>query len=168
MSDNINPVTQNYSELLTSADAVPEQELSALSPRQLAALDLMLLGQSDTSISAQLAISRKTLYTWRTHDPNFRAAYEKHHRDLLTQSTSRFRTLMDNALDTLEKQVKDPYTPTSHRACQNPHSNPDSQKSPSAWTKSCKSPSSRGVTLPSDRFCTSAVFRPVKVCPSRP
>jgi hypothetical protein len=116
MSDNINPVTQNYSELLTSADAVPEQELSALSPRQLAALDLMLLGQSDTSISTQLSIARKTLYTWRTHDPNFRAAYESHHRALLTQSTSRFRTLMDNALDTLEKQVKDPYTPTSHRA----------------------------------------------------
>jgi hypothetical protein len=107
---------QNAPPCPTFSDSIPLQEPPPLPPRQLAALELMLLGNTDTSISATLNIDRKTLYRWRTHDPAFRAAFDHHHRDLLTQTTTRFRSLLDNALDALEKQVKDPYTPTSHRA----------------------------------------------------
>jgi hypothetical protein len=113
------PVAHNCPPLPTFPDAVPEQEppdTPDLPPRQLAALELMVLGHTDISIAAQLKIGRRTLYNWRTHDPNFRAAFDHHHRDLLTQTTTRFRSLLDTALDALEKQVKDPYTPTSHRA----------------------------------------------------
>src|SRR5947209_3188719 len=40
-------------------DAAP-----ALSARQLAALDLLLAGHTETAISASLGIDRKTLYNW--------------------------------------------------------------------------------------------------------
>jgi hypothetical protein len=113
------PAAQNCSELLTFSNTVPEQvppDAPDLPPRQLAALELMLQGHSDTAISATLKIARRTLYTWKHHDPTFRAILETSQRDLFSQSTNRLRTLLTSALDALEKQVKDPYTPTSHRA----------------------------------------------------
>ena len=89
---------------------------ASLSPLQLSVLDLMLAGQSDCSIARELHVDRKTLYRWKTHDPAFIHELSRRRDALFGQSTDRLRSLLDSAMDTLEKQVKDKWNPTSHRA----------------------------------------------------
>jgi hypothetical protein len=87
-----------------------------LSPRQLAAIDLLLTGASDTDVAAALGINRKTLYRWRVHDPAFRAVLDAHRRAAYDHAADRLRAMLSIALDLLQRQLNDPYAPTALRA----------------------------------------------------
>ena len=89
---------------------------SELSIPQLSAIDLLLAGQTDRSIAATLGISPRTLYRWRTQPGPFRQLLEQRRRDLFDSAGDRLRTLLTFALDTFDKQLRDPYAPTSLRA----------------------------------------------------
>jgi hypothetical protein len=116
-------ITQDYSDLLTGSGASPSSPSEStitpplnLTDRQLAALELMVLGQTDTAIAKSLKIERKTLYNWRTHNLAFREELLRRRESLLGQSTDRYRALLNSAMDLLERQLQDQYNPTSHRA----------------------------------------------------
>lgn len=89
---------------------------SDLTDRQLAALDMLLTGASYTAVSTALHIDPKTLYRWRTTDSLFRQTLDQRRRDLFEDTADRFRVNLSSALDVLERQLQDPYVPTSFRA----------------------------------------------------
>ncbi len=76
----------------------------------------MLLGRTDTAISQQLNIARKTLYNWRTNNPLFRATFDTRRELLLGDATARLVASIEQALDTLSAQAHHPRPDISHRA----------------------------------------------------
>jgi hypothetical protein len=80
------------------------------------AIDLLLQGQSDAAVAEALGVDRKTVYRWRMRDPIFRAELELRREAIFAMHGDRMRNLLTNALDTLEKQVRDVDAPTSNRA----------------------------------------------------
>jgi hypothetical protein len=117
---------ENSSSLSPQSSLTPAQASAALSTdppllpdlpqRQQLALDLLLTGATDTSIAAAVGVTRRTVYTWRTADHLFSAHLQRRRQDLFDQNADRLRCMLSAALDTLDRQVKDPYNPTSHRA----------------------------------------------------
>jgi hypothetical protein len=123
-------ITQNYPELpvlstkcdhsqpaITNPDAESRapQDISPLSDAQLQAIDLLMLGQSYTAIAQTLGITRKTLYNWR-NEPAFRAHYDHRRREVFDAASARTLSMLDGALDVLQKLIKHPYHPTAHSA----------------------------------------------------
>ena len=108
---NTDSTSQKFPEFPKSDD-----DNAQLSDAQLLALDMLLTGATFCAVARALNIDRRTLYNWRHHDPDFGAALARRRQDLFDSAADRFRNTLTSALDTLEKQTKDPYTPTSHRA----------------------------------------------------
>jgi transposase-like protein len=90
-----------------------------LSDKQLAAIDLLASGLSDSDIALAIDINRRTLYRWRQHNPLFQAELNRRRQALWQNSADRLRSLLSPALDILEKQLKDPYDRTAFRAAIN-------------------------------------------------
>jgi transposase-like protein len=96
--------------------ADPQSSSSIESIPQLSAIDLLLAGKTDKSIAATLGISPRTLYRWRIQPGPFRDLLEQRRRDLFDSAGDRLRALLSSALDTFDKQLRDPYASTSLRA----------------------------------------------------
>ena len=79
----------------------PNRELS---PSQIRAIDLMLHGLSDAQVAQHLDVDRSTVFRWRK-DETFARELDRHRRTLLEQSTARLQTLLDPALDILQRQL---------------------------------------------------------------
>jgi hypothetical protein len=87
-----------------------------LTPRQLAAIDLMLAGASDTAIASTLQITRSTVYRWRSHNPHFRRVLADRLNDRYSAHIDRFLNGLSDSLQILTEQTQHPYAQTSHRA----------------------------------------------------
>lgn len=94
------PTPQNESE-----NPRPE---ALLSHRQRVVLRLILQGLTDLDITRAISIDRKTVYRWRTQDPDFRAALEYHLRRQFEFDQNRLANLNEKALDRLESQINHP------------------------------------------------------------
>jgi hypothetical protein len=87
-----------------------------LTPRQLAAIDLMLAGASDTAIASTLQITRSTVYRWRAHNQLFRRVLAERLNDRYSAHIDRFLNGLSDSLQILTEQTQHPYAQTSHRA----------------------------------------------------
>ena len=87
-----------------------------LTDRQLAAIELIASGATDTAVAEALHVNRRSVYRWRVEDPEFRAHLSKRRAELYANSVDRLRAMLNQALNTLEQQISDPYTTTSLRA----------------------------------------------------
>jgi hypothetical protein len=94
---------------------IPDEILSQLNPKQLAAIELLAQGASFQLTAAQLNIDPKTLYNWRKN-PHFQSHLELRREETLGQATDHYRSMLVDTLDILFKQANHPYAPTSHRA----------------------------------------------------
>ena len=116
-SEAKNPTAQNCSKLLTENREFGEKpDDSGLSAIQWAALELMLGGTRDVAITRELHVCRRTLYSWRVENQEFKEELLRQRRLQFRRQMDRTRSLTDEALTTLEEQVQNPYEPTSHRA----------------------------------------------------
>jgi hypothetical protein len=114
-------MSQNVSLCLTSADAKCEQNPrpeppDEISDRQRAALEMIASGANDTAVASSVGVSRRTVYRWRIEDSRFREQLTSRRRELYDRAQDRFRTLLNTALDLLDKQIGDKYAPTALRA----------------------------------------------------
>jgi hypothetical protein len=87
-----------------------------LPPSQLLAIEALILGGTLAEVANAAGVDPKTLYRWRHHDPRFQQRLARRRHELLDGAADRFRTLLDGAMTTLQKQMTDPYAPTAFRA----------------------------------------------------
>lgn len=104
-------MSQNVPKCLTFDDSC-----EVLSDRQRAALELLLSGASDTDVANAAAVSRRTIYRWRVLDKYFRDELERCRHELFQSTTDRLRATLSNAVGVLDRQARDVYAPTAHRA----------------------------------------------------
>jgi delta 1-pyrroline-5-carboxylate dehydrogenase len=109
-------VSQNFPKLPTFSAAPAPEPLSNLNERQKTAINLLLQGATDTAVAKALSVDRRTIYTWRVTNADFRAELEQRRNALFDNATDQLRCMLKDSLDTLSKQLKDAYNPTSHRA----------------------------------------------------
>jgi DNA-binding CsgD family transcriptional regulator len=76
-----------------------------LTSPQIHAIDLMLQGLSDAQVAQQLGLDRTTVFRWRKNE-NVARQLDAHRNTLIQQSTARLQTLLDPALDILQKQLR--------------------------------------------------------------
>jgi hypothetical protein len=120
-STTLDDLHQNASEcsaprLPQGAPDDPNPIKDDLTPRQLAAIDLMLAGASDTAIASTLQIIRSTVYRWRAHNPLFRRVLAERLDDRYSAHIDRFLNGLSQSLQALTEQAQHPYAQTSHRA----------------------------------------------------
>lgn len=80
----------------------------SLNERQLAALELLLLGKSVGTVAQELKIDPKTLLRWR-QDELFIETLEQRRAELFADAAERLRCLVHRSLDVLELQLSDRY-----------------------------------------------------------
>jgi transposase-like protein len=88
---------------------------SALTERQKAAIELLLMGKTMTATARALEIDRKTLYNWRSDD-RFREVLEERRRELWSDASGRLVALVHPSLDVLEQHLADRYDRARFRA----------------------------------------------------
>ena len=79
-----------------------------LNDKQLAAIELLMLGKSYQSIAKAIEVDRKTLYNWRA-DPEFVGELEQRREELWGDASERLKALVHPSLDVLERQLGDRY-----------------------------------------------------------
>ncbi len=120
-------VTQNYTRLHTLAGATVQQiaqtatlvepELhSGLTQRQLAAIELLLLGKSDGQAAQTLGITRKTVWNWRHESDPFKEELHKRRQALWAGIVDRMRSMLDPSLDVLHDHLTDSLDKNRYRA----------------------------------------------------
>jgi len=88
---------------------------SGLNEKHLAAIRLLLQGQSCTQIARALEVDQRTLYRWRQH-PVFREELAQQREELWSDATERLRAMVHPALDVLEEDLVNPYDRARFRA----------------------------------------------------
>jgi hypothetical protein len=90
-----------------SPEALQHNELS---PRQMAAVHLMLHGQSDLQVAQQLGVDRTTVFRWRTRMKAFAMELERQRQGMYHRSIDRLHAMLEPALKVLEdpKVATDP------------------------------------------------------------
>jgi hypothetical protein len=76
-----------------------------LTERQIRAVDLLLHGLSDADVATQLGIDRTTVFRWRKLD-HFARELDQQRRAVLQSSVSRLQSLLQPALNVLQKQLE--------------------------------------------------------------
>jgi hypothetical protein len=78
-----------------------------LTPQQAAAVDLLATGATVTDAAAAVEVSRQTVSEWLNHNAEFQAALNVRRRELWRDSTERLRSLVPQALETLQASLSD-------------------------------------------------------------
>jgi transposase-like protein len=100
---------QNATRCHSEKNGFPSIARILLSRRQLSqtqqnAIPLLLQGLSDAQVAQQLNVDRTTLFRWR-QDKNFATELEKQRQVLCRQSITRLQSMLEPALDILQKQI---------------------------------------------------------------
>ncbi len=86
-----------------------------LSQAQFSAIELMLRGLSDSQVGAQLGVDRGTVYRWRMSSL-FRSELEKQRKALFEHSAARLSSMIEPALEILNRQLTGDDPKTALRA----------------------------------------------------
>jgi hypothetical protein len=86
-----------------------------LPDKQRAAIQLIIMGKSDTAAAKALDLDRRTIYRWR-QDERFVAALEERRRALWADAADRVRALVHPSLDVMEQHLCDRYDRARFRA----------------------------------------------------
>jgi hypothetical protein len=76
-----------------------------LTPAQENAVDLLILGKTDTEVAAAVGVDRTTIWTWRTTHPLFMATLEQRRQDLFRVPIERLRGLAAQAVENIEDAI---------------------------------------------------------------
>jgi hypothetical protein len=82
----------------------PPYELTGL---QFRAIDYAIQGMRDTQIAELLSIDRKTLWNWKTHDPEYIRALQDARMQVFSSIADRYRTLLMKATLVMAKFLDD-------------------------------------------------------------
>jgi hypothetical protein len=113
------PISQTFPNLPTSDNSLgtsPDVHEDSLSDPQRTAINLLLLGLSDTAVAKQLSVTRRTIYNWKYTDPHFSTELQRRRDEACDSTLAQFLNGIQISLDTLTKQAAHPYPPVSHRA----------------------------------------------------
>jgi hypothetical protein len=87
----------------TASPINPPGSFPLLSPRQLNAIPLILLGQSDEQVAQSVGVRRQAICNWRNHHPRFIAELNRqrqlHHASLI----DRYHHLLDRCLTAITR-----------------------------------------------------------------
>ena len=86
-----------------------------LSERQKTAIELLLQGGTDAQVAQQIGVDRVTVFRWRKN-PAFAREMERQRARLWEQSAGRLHSMVDPALDILQKQLAGDDPKTALRA----------------------------------------------------
>ena len=93
----------------TTADTAQPAEaenLYALSPRQVIALELVLAGNTDQEIAAEVGVTRQTVNEWKNAHPAFKAEVTRRTRELSESLASRALSVRFKALEVVEDAIE--------------------------------------------------------------
>jgi hypothetical protein len=76
-----------------------------LSIEQQNAIDLLILGKSDTEVAEAVGVNRSTIWEWRTVHPIFMATLERRRAEVWRQPQERLRSLLSKAVENLGQAV---------------------------------------------------------------
>jgi hypothetical protein len=108
--------TRRYSEKIKPATLsrilLRDQQLSQ---REQNAIPLLLRGLSDAQVAQQVGVDRGTVFRWR-QDADFAAELEKQRQVVLQHSVARLQSMLEPALDILQRQITGDDPKTALRA----------------------------------------------------
>lgn len=82
------------------------RQKETLSIEQLNAIDLLILGKCDREVSESVGVSRQTVTSWRLYNPYFQAELNRRRKEVWGAAVDRFRSLLLDAIDAIEKAIK--------------------------------------------------------------
>jgi hypothetical protein len=109
------PLTQTTAAMSPDVPGCPIQE-NALSPKQHAAIELLLSGRNIGDIAKIIEVDRRTLYRWRFVNESFTQELTRRRNELWSIAADRLKALVHTSLDVLEKELADRFDRTRHRA----------------------------------------------------
>jgi hypothetical protein len=86
-----------------------------LNEKQLAALELMLLGKKSGEIADAIGVHRRTIWCWKK-DERFAEELDRRRIELWSRASQRLAAMVHPALDVLEKHLGDRYEHIRFRA----------------------------------------------------
>jgi hypothetical protein len=107
------PTSQNFPKPPNRNDSGDDNGLSL---KQLNAIDSLLGGLAFGLAAEKAGVSRRTLYEWRHHDPQFQDELRKRRRMLWEGNIDRLRALLPNAISIVERDMRDRYDDARFRA----------------------------------------------------
>jgi hypothetical protein len=113
--DQINSPDQNLPSVAHAIIAL-RKNFPPLSEQQFNAVEILVLGHTDTYVAAKLKAHRTTITRWRLYNPYFRAALSRRRQEIWGASADRFRKIITSAISVLQNQMKSEDPKTSHRA----------------------------------------------------
>ena len=77
-----------------------------LNPEQIAALDLVVAGNTDAHVASEIGVTRQTVNVWRNHHPAFRAELTRRLREMSESLANRSLSVRLKALDVIEEAIE--------------------------------------------------------------
>jgi hypothetical protein len=81
--------------------------VARLSPQQLYAIDLILIGEDDDDIAGKVGVSRTTIWRWKNFYPAFAERLNQRQVEIWGQAGDRLRAALDEAVGELIAQLRD-------------------------------------------------------------
>jgi len=88
--------------VVTPAEAAALQ----LTPAQRAAIIQLTSGATRSAAAIAAGVTRTTLYKWLNHDPNFQAAFNAWHKDLITTAQGQLLAASHEAVNTVLNAIR--------------------------------------------------------------
>ena len=84
----------------------PEANKTQLNDKQLQAIDLILIGNTDDQVAKHVGVNRSTVCQWRNHNIYFQAELNKRRKEIWEATSDRLRSLAFKAMDTVETAIE--------------------------------------------------------------
>jgi hypothetical protein len=108
------PASQDFPEFPTPDDRLNEPA-SSLNDNQRAAIRMIVMGKTLSSIAEAIGVTRRTLYNWR-EDPDFQQELQRRREELWSDAAERLRAMVHSSLDIFQEHLSDPYDRARFRA----------------------------------------------------
>ena len=83
-----------------------ETNKTQLNDKQLQAIDLILIGNTDDWVAKHVGVNRSTVNQWKNHNPYFKAELNRRRKEVWGATLDRIRHLAFKALDTAEVAIE--------------------------------------------------------------
>ena len=85
---------------------VTEANKTQLNDKQLQAIDLILIGNTDDQVAKYVGVNRSTVNQWKNHNPYFKAELNRRRKEIWEATLDKRRHLTLKALDTAEMLIE--------------------------------------------------------------
>ena len=87
-------------------ELVTETNKTQLNDKQLQAIDLILIGNTDDQVAKYVGVNRSTVNQWKNHNPYFKAELNRRRKEIWEATLDKRRHLTLKALDTAEMLIE--------------------------------------------------------------